>query len=314
MDDTRVRIRKLLDIHKMPYTYVADKIGYKSYYRFHGFMTGNNKSINHETLCDLADLFGVSTDYLFGRCELDENYERDIEKLYMKSFEKYIRHSSCPLKAKKRYIEEYEETVIAPWPYNLLDAMHVEFLDIPAPDKAIEALYYVMKRRLTYREYICTYEHYRLGRTYDDIGEEHDLSRERIRQIVAKAVRKLRHPSSSLIIKHGIGFQDEIDKKYEAKRKAYIEACAAKRLEREKESLEYEWSKDDTIDCLNLSVRSYNCLKKAGIETVKDLLDIVENDPLRLYGIRNLGSGVFSDIMKCVGAYKRGVKNERISV
>ncbi len=38
-------------------------------------------------------------------------------------------------------------------------------------------------------------------RTLEEVGEEFDVTRERIRQIEAKALRKLRHPSRSKRLK-----------------------------------------------------------------------------------------------------------------
>ena len=41
-----------------------------------------------------------------------------------------------------------------------------------------------------------------------------------------------------------------------------------------------------TIEELDLSVRSYNCLKRAGINTLQELTDKSESDMMR---VRNLG-------------------------
>ena len=41
-----------------------------------------------------------------------------------------------------------------------------------------------------------------------------------------------------------------------------------------------------TIEELDLSVRSYNCLKRAGINTLQELTDKTESDMMR---VRNLG-------------------------
>ncbi|MGL5884910.1 MAG: DNA-directed RNA polymerase subunit alpha C-terminal domain-containing protein, partial [Bombilactobacillus sp.] len=41
-----------------------------------------------------------------------------------------------------------------------------------------------------------------------------------------------------------------------------------------------------TIEELDLSVRSYNCLKRAGINTVQELTDKTESDMMK---VRNLG-------------------------
>ena len=47
------------------------------------------------------------------------------------------------------------------------------------------------------------------------------------------------------------------------------------------------------IEKLNLSIRSYNCIKRAGIDTVKDLIDRSEEDMMK---VRNLGSKSFEEI------------------
>ena len=54
----------------------------------------------------------------------------------------------------------------------------------------------------------------------------------------------------------------------------------------EKEDDKKEKKLEMTIEELNLSVRSYNCLKRAGINTLQELTDKSESDMMR---IRNLG-------------------------
>ena len=49
------------------------------------------------------------------------------------------------------------------------------------------------------------------------------------------------------------------------------------------------------IDDLDLSVRSYNCLKRAGINTVQDLIQKSEDDMLK---VRNLGKKSLDEVMK----------------
>lgn len=49
------------------------------------------------------------------------------------------------------------------------------------------------------------------------------------------------------------------------------------------------------IEDLDLSVRSYNCLRRAGINTVKDLTEKTEDDMLK---VRNLGKKSLEEVMK----------------
>ena len=55
----------------------------------------------------------------------------------------------------------------------------------------------------------------------------------------------------------------------------------------EKEETEKEKMLEMTIEELDLSVRSYNCLKRAGINTVQELTDKSELEMIK--GQRNLG-------------------------
>ena len=54
----------------------------------------------------------------------------------------------------------------------------------------------------------------------------------------------------------------------------------------EKEDDKKEKKLEMTIEELDLSVRSYNCLKRAGINTLQELTDKTEADMMR---VRNLG-------------------------
>ena len=49
---------------------------------------------------------------------------------------------------------------------------------------------------------------------------------------------------------------------------------------------------------LNLSVRSYNCLKRAGCDTVGQILGLLEEDENALRKIRNLGSRSEKEILE----------------
>ena len=63
---------------------------------------------------------------------------------------------------------------------------------------------------------------------------------------------------------------------------------------KEKEESKKEKVLETTIEELDLSVRSYNCLKRAGINTVQDLTNKSENDMMK---VRNLGRKSLEEVI-----------------
>lgn len=64
-------------------------------------------------------------------------------------------------------------------------------------------------------------------------------------------------------------------------------------LEEEQEEEEREKRLEMTIEDLDLSVRSYNCLKRAGINTVGELVRKTEEEMMK---VRNLGKKSFEEV------------------
>ena len=62
----------------------------------------------------------------------------------------------------------------------------------------------------------------------------------------------------------------------------------------EKEDAGKEKILEMTIEELDLSVRSYNCLKRAGINTVQNLTEKTEAEMLK---VRNLGRKSFDEVV-----------------
>lgn len=67
----------------------------------------------------------------------------------------------------------------------------------------------------------------------------------------------------------------------------------------EKEETKKEKVLEMTIEELDLSVRSYNCLKRAGINTVEDLISKTEDDMMK---VRNLGRKSLEEVLQKLGA------------
>ncbi|MBR4072767.1 MAG: DNA-directed RNA polymerase subunit alpha [Clostridia bacterium] len=64
---------------------------------------------------------------------------------------------------------------------------------------------------------------------------------------------------------------------------------------------------DLTIDELDLSVRSFNCLKRAGINTVEDLINKSEEDMMK---VRNLGHKSLEEVIAKLASYGFTLKKE----
>ena len=62
-----------------------------------------------------------------------------------------------------------------------------------------------------------------------------------------------------------------------------------------------------TIEDLDLSVRSYNCLKRAGINTVEDLIENSEEDMMK---VRNLGRKSLEEVINKLHSLDLALKKE----
>ena len=61
------------------------------------------------------------------------------------------------------------------------------------------------------------------------------------------------------------------------------------------------------IEDMDLSVRSYNCLKRAGIHTVEDLTKKTEDDMLK---VRNLGRKSLDEVIQKIHSYGLSLLNK----
>ena len=62
-----------------------------------------------------------------------------------------------------------------------------------------------------------------------------------------------------------------------------------------------------TIEELDLSVRAFNCLKRAGINTVEDLVQLTEEDFMKL---RNLGRKSFEEVLEKIQSLGLNIKED----
>ena len=63
------------------------------------------------------------------------------------------------------------------------------------------------------------------------------------------------------------------------------------------------------IDELNLSVRAWNCLRRANINTVQDIVDNYDN----LTRVRNLGQKAYDEVIEKIKPYTRTVSEDKMN-
>lgn len=267
-----------------------------------------------QSLVRLADFFAVPVDYLLGRMDEDDlskNYAEYFMKLRRAPYEQYLASGRNELPS--AYLSSKIE---APWPYNLLDDIADPRGDSRweyalNPDQ-MDGLYVAMTS-LTEREETMVRAYYERGLTLENVATEYDLTRERVRQIVSKAVRKLRHPARRRLIELGVeGVAEEkrySQREQELKEKLHeveqLEAAVKAKMSElgtmmallpdGKVDYTPRLPMDAQIDELDLSVRSWNCLRRADINTIRDACEAARAG--RLVKLRNLGRKSLDEIV-----------------
>ena len=161
---------------------------------------------------------------------------------------------------------------------------------------------------LNEREQLVLCRRYKEQKTLREIGEEIGVKQERSRQIETAALRKLRYPRNMRFITKGVdgyikerckveyergyqvgynaGYQQGVDEASNGVSKAGISVTIV--------SL--------PIEALDLSVRSFNALRRAGYVTIGDLLKVNEKEIIH---IKNLGTKQRQEV--AVSLYRYGI-------
>lgn len=203
------------------------------------------------------------------------------------------------------------------YPENLLSQVFVNGLPTELPDDVALVLEYIIQKTLTEREGRVLDLRYKRYMTMAAIGEEYSLRAERIRQIEAKAVRKLRHTSRSKYILMGMeGYINYLrDTAVDERLREYKkEIVTLEKKIAELTDTEYEEEKNELENAplaeLDLSVRTFNILYRAGYSTVKELLDA---DAEKIVSLPNLGLKNFSDLIDVLSEKGFGWKSAELS-
>ena len=207
--------------------------------------------------------------------------------------------------------------LLALYPFNLaFDVFQDEeqALEICVP-KLLETL-----QTLTPRETSFIQLRYAQGKTLAEIGELTELTHERVRQVIAKAISLLRHPSRCNRFKSVSLLELNV-----CERKLVTANEKAQQLAEENEKLAANIVPDRmlplmkmslksenplpgyvNIEELELSVRASNCLSRHNIKVVGDLINMTERDLLK---IRCLGAGTATEIISTLSKYGLHLKS-----
>lgn len=181
--------------------------------------------------------------------------------------------------------------------------------------------YILHETGLTKREIGILCVRYKEGLNLEDTAKIFGVTRERIRQIEHKALRKLRHPKRARLLKYGLEARKALDTLRETREKRVtsqyvkdiykqvmdavdendinalknIQSQISTYLAVNRELTKQEELENISLDELELSVRSYNCLKRRGIHNLYELSQLTPDD---LMHTRNLGRRSYEEVVE----------------
>ena len=276
-----------------------------------------------DILVKISDYSGASIDYLMGRSHADYDPLEMCKIARRGLFHDWV-------KGGRRPTEFYEKESF--WPYNFLEAVLSGYIDklLPLSEDQIEGVNEALNT-LEDRQRLFLTEYYKDERSKAEIGRRYHVSGTTVANVIQEAMRKIRYGNALKYIKYGkagaditekegsintrlmrVERQTELlDKKLEilkqkqaefdsllsevdAQASAYAEKHNCPKIEIDFSTIEMSPAQDMDIDELELSVRSYNCLKRAGIHTVGELID---KSPEELMKVRNLGKKGYEEVL-----------------
>lgn len=222
----------------------------------------------------------------------------DFETLHKEYIEQKLSKSEIARKHNvqpetvKRYLDYYKivPNINKPYPINLFsdifDCEKVEdCLKTEDMNDVICGLQFVLNNMLNERERKAVNGKYERKMSLQAISEEFGITKERVRQIIAKALRKMRHPIRRRYIEYGYsGFI------------AYEKSL--KEREAEKELEDKLHPQNISIDCVDFDVRSYNALRRGGVEKLGDI-----NSTEQIMKFRNIGAKTIVNIVDKLKEY-----------
>lgn len=170
------------------------------------------------------------------------------------------------------------------------------------PQDAEETLLYILETYLTPREQQVIKELYEGGKTLESVGDVLCVTRERVRQIQAKALRKIRFRMHN-VLPHGLEAAQKAAEMWEKEKE---EAILALSEQRKASDEDYKKARNALsgrtgripLEDMGFSARAYNVLHRSGRKTLEDILTIQTED--ELLSLKNCGAETANEIVKMV--------------
>lgn len=194
-----------------------------------------------------------------------------------------------PEKKKEKTERKYIRPQELPWPENLITEIGLQLVFgedkyIPLSDDQMEGLRAALSDLRDKEKAVVCYR-YEDHMILKEIAEKYGVRRERVRQIIAKGIKQLRHPSRLRYYQNGYRKTLELEKS----RREKIRSGS----DREEQ---IELLSEIGLRDAGFTARTQNCLIRAGLKNMGEIADILYIEPSRLLEIRNLGRGCMSEI------------------
>lgn len=281
------------------------------------FIESGRYPVSSDILIKLCNFYHVQPNCILGWHGTDlstSTYKENIREIYEKSYEQYLRYRKQPTNELNNIDNKKP---IPTWPYNLFEYCKFD-IDVPISNVQMDGLEYVFDNLFKTREAAVTLAYFMKGMTLEQLSNEFNVTKERVRQIIGNVCRKIKHPSKANYIKYGVDYpkknkeMKEIEQILNAKlvelekKKGLIKEFDEKQQEKYLKAIDDYVSDplNTTLDELDLSVRSYNCLARASywtlnLSSVKDLrvrhiIQLFQSGDI--VKIRNLGRKSYEEI------------------
>lgn len=180
--------------------------------------------------------------------------------------------------------------------------LNIYGLDENSPEKEkiaefIKTPEFVGGADLADREKKCVYKYFFEHKTYDQIAEENLVTRERIRQIVCKSIRKLNHPKRKELLYAYVypEYKKLIDDRTRKQKELVNIEIQIAQFTHSKviENPLHIYQKH--IHDLEFSIRTENALREKGILSIGELCDMTDTE---LLSIRNFGKKSLREVQQ----------------